>query len=341
MQHLQAGSLFQPSNLAKAIRSTLDPSSGGPSHLFGAAMFFPHTTIARTLAVLGFDFVMVDALHTAMNPENLVQIVQTINLASGGKTVAVVRVPSPNSDLLTYALDAGAAGIIFPFVNTPEEASLCVLKVRYPYAGGERSLAPSALIPGATDMAPPGSSHEKVADENVAIICQIESTTGLENAEAIALTPGVTSLMLGPNDLRVSLGLPSKKVGAYEAPEFMAAVNHLIDISEKHRIPLTTVAFNVSPKTDAWITKFRLLMPSADLFSIIKGQRQDLVNIRELVHDCGYEEREGEQKKKVFVNGTNGVSINGKNGSTFNGTNGVYLNGKNGISLNGTNGISH
>ncbi|KAF8586897.1 HpcH/HpaI aldolase/citrate lyase family protein [Ramaria rubella] len=332
MQHLRASSLFQPSNFAKAIRSTLDPSSGAPTHLYGSALFFPHPMVARSIAVLGFDFVMVDALHTAMNAENLVQIVQTINLASEGRTVAVVRVPSPHSDLLTYALDAGAGGIIFPFVNTAEEAALGVSKVKYPYAGGERSLSPSALIAGATDMAPPGSSHPKVADEHIAIICQIESVMGLENAEAIALTPGVSSLMLGPNDLRVSLNLPLKRAGACDPPEFLAAVDHLIHISEMHCIPLTTVAFNVSPKTDTWLTKFRLLMPAADLFSVVKGHRLDLANMKELVHDCGYEERDENQQNHVSTNGTNGIVHKGMNGISQNGTNGVSQNGVNGFS---------
>jgi 4-hydroxy-2-oxoheptanedioate aldolase len=63
MQHHRATSLFQPSNLAYAMRKTMDPSTP-PSYLFGSIMAFPHTMVARTIAVLGMDYVMVDALHT-------------------------------------------------------------------------------------------------------------------------------------------------------------------------------------------------------------------------------------------------------------------------------------
>lgn len=45
--------------------------------------------------------------QSALDAENLVRIIQTINFCSEGKTVAVVRVPSAHSDLLTHALDAG------------------------------------------------------------------------------------------------------------------------------------------------------------------------------------------------------------------------------------------
>lgn len=48
-------------------------------------------------------------------------------------------------------------------------------KVRYEYSGGERSLAPCALLNGITDIAPPGWSAETIADRNIAVICQIES----------------------------------------------------------------------------------------------------------------------------------------------------------------------
>ncbi|RFU25309.1 hypothetical protein B7463_g11027, partial [Scytalidium lignicola] len=65
---------------------------------------------------------------SAIDAENLVRIIHTINFCSEGKTVAVVRVPGAQSHLLTHALDAGAAGIIFPHIDTAEEAAEAVSK---------------------------------------------------------------------------------------------------------------------------------------------------------------------------------------------------------------------
>lgn len=76
---------------------------------------------------------------------------------------------------LTWTVFTGAAGIIFPHIDTPEDAAIAVSKCRYAYSGGDRSLSPSALIAGVTDIAPPGKSHLHVADENIAVIVQIES----------------------------------------------------------------------------------------------------------------------------------------------------------------------
>lgn len=210
-----------------------------------------------------------------------------------------------------HSCHLGAAGIVFPHIDTPQQARIAVSKTKYAYSGGERSLSPSALIAGASDMAPAGSSHERVADEHVAVICQIESKVGihthlastklansdmhtqlgLENAEAIALTPGVSSLMLGPGDMRVSLGLPSKRTGAFDSPEYLKVVQHLIAVSERHHVPLMTVTFKTSAKTDSWISKFRLLLTSADVISVSNGHRQDLSSTRQILRDCGYDER--------------------------------------------------
>jgi 2-keto-3-deoxy-L-rhamnonate aldolase RhmA len=64
MDDYRAASLFQPSNLNKALEDTMDSSSRGSTHLLGTIVSIPHTISARTLAVLGYAFVMIDAQHT-------------------------------------------------------------------------------------------------------------------------------------------------------------------------------------------------------------------------------------------------------------------------------------
>lgn len=73
----------------------------------------------------------------------------------------------------------GAAGIVFPQIDTPEEAAHAVHKVRYTYGGGMRSISPIALLDGITNMAPEGWTSETIADRNVSVICQIESTVNI------------------------------------------------------------------------------------------------------------------------------------------------------------------
>ncbi|POS85810.1 hypothetical protein EPUL_001061, partial [Erysiphe pulchra] len=221
-------------------------------------------------------------IKSAVDAENLIQLIQTINFTSEGNTVAIVRVPSANSDLLTHALDAGAAGIVFPHIDTPEEAALAVSKCRYACSGGDRSLSPSALIAGITDIAPDNSSHAHIADRNIAVICQIESPLSVQNAEKIASVPGVNILMIGAGDLRLSLGLsPKKNKADPEDPHFLKMVNQVIEVSKKHKIPLMAVAFKVSPESMSWIHNFSLLITSADIYSVVKAHGDELYTLKE------------------------------------------------------------
>ncbi|RHZ61121.1 hypothetical protein CDV55_107092 [Aspergillus turcosus] len=281
MEDYSAASLFQPSNLAKALEDTMDPSSGRPTHLMGTIVSIPHTISARTLAVLGYDFVMIDAQHTPIEAENLVRLIQTVSLSSKGMTVPICRVPSAQSHLLTYALDAGAGGIIFPHVDTPEQAAEAVSKCRYAYSNGDRSLAPAVLVPGITDVAPPGSSHERVADENIAVIIQIESPLALENADAIAAVPGVNALMLGAGDLRVAMRRPPRRIGDPEDPKILDAIDRLVKVSKRHRKPLAVVTCKVSGTAKTWLKDFQLLMLTSDYLSVVKGHKEDLARMRQ------------------------------------------------------------
>ncbi|ROT37637.1 HpcH/HpaI aldolase/citrate lyase family protein [Sodiomyces alkalinus F11] len=319
MQRFQAETLFQPSNLVAAIQEANQvDSDGNRKPLFGSIMAFPHQKVARTVAVLGLDFVMIDALHTAIDAENLYALIQTINFVSQGRTCAVVRVPSAESHLLAYALDAGASGIIFPHVDTAAEAAAAVKKVRYEYSGGERSLSPCALLNGITDMAPPGWSAERIADRNIAVICQIESAVAVENVDEIARIPGVHSLMLGAGDLRVSLGLPSRTPpGTPEDPRFFAAVEKLIAAANAHDKALMTVAFKTNANDAGWLRNFSLVLTSADIVSVVKGHKEDLARTRELLKNA-------RSDKKVVVktraNGHANGMVNGHSKEKLNGS---------------------
>lgn len=64
MDGFRAHSLFQPSDFAAAIGGRRDERDESPAHVFGAVLGIPHTQLARVIAILGFDFIFVDALHT-------------------------------------------------------------------------------------------------------------------------------------------------------------------------------------------------------------------------------------------------------------------------------------
>ena len=82
--------------------------------------------------------------------------------------------------------------------------------------------------------------------------------------------------MLGSGDLRLSLGLPPKKFNQPDHPWFLDAVDHLIQVSPKHRKPLMTVLFKANIEKGAWVRSFSVLLTSVDIVSVQRGHRADL-----------------------------------------------------------------
>ncbi|KAF7125366.1 hypothetical protein CNMCM5793_001544 [Aspergillus hiratsukae] len=285
MEDYRAASLFQPSNLAKALEDTMDPSSGRPTHLMGTVVLIPHTISARTLAVLGYDFVMIDAQHTLVPLSHSTDRISVRGLIYmdpiGGKERPDLSSAVGSVTSTDLSLDAGAGGIIFPHIDTPEQAAEAVSKCRYAYSNGDRSLAPAVLVPGVTDLAPPGSSHERVADQNIAVIIQIESPLALDNADAIAAVPGVNALMLGPGDLRVATRCPPRRAGDPEDPKILDAIAMLVKVSKRHRKPLAMVTCKVSGIPKTWLKDFQLLILTSDYWSALKGHKEDLARMRQ------------------------------------------------------------
>jgi len=152
---------------------------------------------AELAAASGYDYVCVDLQHGLADERTMVSMFQA-TVAAGSTPFARVVWNEPG--LIMRVLDLGAAGVIVPLVNGPEEAARAVRACRYP-PDGMRSYGPSRaeLVLGT------GVPAELAA----AVLCfvMIETAEGLERVEEIAATPGLDGLYIGPSDLSVSLGL--------------------------------------------------------------------------------------------------------------------------------------
>lgn len=148
--------------------------------------------VART----GYDYVAIDMQHGMLGYSGMLAGLTAIDAAGCG--VGIVRVESSAVAPIGRALDAGAAGVIVPLVDTAEQAAAAVLATRYPPLG-VRSYGP---MRSAIRIGPAPS----VSNESVVVLAMIETRLGLENLEAIAATPGLDGLYIGPSDLTLALG---------------------------------------------------------------------------------------------------------------------------------------
>jgi len=143
-----------------------------------------------------WDWFFIDGQHGEFHHEALLHAVRT---ADSVRTPSLVRVPDHSIGSIGPVLDMDCTGIIVPMVNTAEQARQVVDHSKFP-PQGSRSLA------GHRTFDPPGQ-EPKTGTEDGLLILQIETEEGADNVEAIAQTPGVDGIFLGPIDLRMSLGL--------------------------------------------------------------------------------------------------------------------------------------
>jgi 4-hydroxy-2-oxoheptanedioate aldolase len=159
----------------------------------------PSPIIAELVGREGFPAVTLDGQHGLWDTASVVAAIAHVRQ---GGAAAIVRIPVGEFASASRALDFGAEGIIAPMINTPADARAYVAFAKFPPLG-ERSWGPHR----ATTLA--GMPDQKVylreANNLVVTFAMIETRTALDNVEAIAATPGIDALFLGPADLSIAL----------------------------------------------------------------------------------------------------------------------------------------
>ena len=186
----------------------------------GCWINFTDPCVAELLTTSGFDFFIIDAEHAALGIES----VQANIMATKGTPVApMVRVPWNDPVLIKRVLDAGAWGIVYPHVSTPEQAEKLARAMRYPPRGSRSA--------GTGRCVTLGSDYRSTFDDAVLCIPQIEDLEGVDNAEAIASVEGVDVGFLGPGDLALSMGVEQGH------PDHEAALQRLREGCERAGVP--------------------------------------------------------------------------------------------------------
>ncbi|MCF3935239.1 aldolase/citrate lyase family protein [Acuticoccus sp. M5D2P5] len=150
---------------------------------------------AEIMAAQGYDAVSIDIQHGALDYSAMLPMFQAMR-ASG--VVPMARVPWNEAGIIMKVLDAGAYGVICPMVNTPEEAARFVKAMRYPPMG-ERSFGPTRA------NFTQGANIPYEANEEVLAFAMVETAEAMANLDAIAATPGLNGIYVGPADLTFSL----------------------------------------------------------------------------------------------------------------------------------------
>ncbi len=180
--------------------------------------------MAQILDSVDLDFAVYDMEHSGLDIDRVADLLAWTH---GCSFAPFVRVPEDKYHFLARVLDAGALGVMVANVKTAAQAARIVDAVKYP-PQGHRGLGLGHAHNNY--IAPNPVEYLEYANKNTTVICQIESPEGVENAKAIAATPGVDVLWVGHFDLTASMGI----LAQFDHPEFHAALRAVVSAAHKH-----------------------------------------------------------------------------------------------------------
>jgi 4-hydroxy-2-oxoheptanedioate aldolase len=197
----------------------------------GAVISLPCAPAAQVLAQAGFDWLWIDMEHGPINLETAHGMIQA---TQGTETVPVVRVPWNLHWLAKPVLDAGAMGIVFPFIRSKQEAIDAVQSVRYP-PEGIRGFSP-AIAALRWGLSVP--EYVQAANREIMAILLIEHIDAVGRIDEILSVPGVDLAFIGPYDLSGSMGL----LGQVTHPKVEEAIQKVLAAAKKARVPIGILA---------------------------------------------------------------------------------------------------
>ncbi len=179
----------------------------------GVTVTFTDSTVTEALCNV-CDFVWIDMEH---NSYTLETVQAHIMATKGSNTTALVRVRWNDPVLIKPVLDIGADGVIIPMVKTAEEARQAVAACLYP-PDGSRGYGPKRTnnfgLKG-------GKAFCQEANDAMIIIVQIEHINAIKNLDAILAVSGITSFLMGQQDLAGSMG----HMGNPDHPDVVNAID--------------------------------------------------------------------------------------------------------------------
>jgi 4-hydroxy-2-oxoheptanedioate aldolase len=206
------------------VKRTLQ--EGQPS--FGTWLSLGDLFATRVLARLGFEWLTLDIEHSPIDWSQAAMIFGAI--ADAG-CVPLARVPQGSHDYIKRVLDAGAWGIVVPMVDTVEQAERAIRAAKYPPVGN-RSLGGGMHTLNFDTTA--GEYFARANDE-ILVVLQTESPTGVANAEQIYALPGVDAIFVGPVDLRANMRSPDGSEATDD--EFEAMLDRVVAAGRKTGTP--------------------------------------------------------------------------------------------------------
>jgi 2-dehydro-3-deoxyglucarate aldolase len=185
---------------------------------------------AEILGLAGFDWLLLDGEHA---PNDVLSFIPQLMALKDSNSAPVVRPPWNDTVIIKRLLDAGFYNFLIPFIESADDARRAVAATRYPPAGVRGvSIAHRSNRYGTV------ADYQRVINDNIAVMVQIESRNGLQSIDAICAVDGVDGVFIGPSDLAAGFG----HLGNPSHPEVQQAMQQVFASAKAHGKPVGILA---------------------------------------------------------------------------------------------------
>jgi 2-keto-3-deoxy-L-rhamnonate aldolase RhmA len=224
---------------------------------------------AEIAGLAGFDWVLLDHEHGPGGDGTMTSQLQAV---AATPAVGLVRIAANEAPRFKRALDAGAQGIMIPYVETAAQAQAAVDAMRYP----PRGFRGVAKLTRAASFGVGFDDYFAHAHEWLVTLPQIETSEGVKHAAEIAAIDGVDVLFVGPMDLTTSLGIP----GEYEHPRSLEALRVVAAAARDAGKAAGILLLNPAHVAMCRELGYTFVALGSDGGSVVQGLRQNLAALR-------------------------------------------------------------
>jgi len=178
-----------------------------------------------TMADAGWDFLLYDSQHSPVEVKQMLPSIQSI---IGKKALPIIRVSANQPDIICFALDVGAMGVVVPMVNTKEEAEAIVRAAKYAPLGDRSHAGPRGQFGEASDY----RSYLDMVNEEILLIPMIETQQAVDNIDEILSVPGIDVALIGPTDLSIEVNSTMD----FQSPAYEKALDTIAASCKRHGV---------------------------------------------------------------------------------------------------------
>ena len=246
------------------------------TRVYGMSVTAPTAFWPVALANAGLDFVFLDTEHVPEDRMALAWMCQTYHALG---VAPIVRIPRPDPYQACMVIDAGAAGVIAPYVETVEEVLALAGAAKLRPIKGKRL---TDKLEGRAPLEPNLQEYLDKRNEGISLIVNIESVPAIQNLDALLAVEELDAVIIGPHDMTCNLGIPEE----YRNPIFLDAVK---TVTQKTRNAGKGAGIHFWDGLDLEIQWLRdglnMLVHSTDITLVTQALKRELAHLRAALGD--------------------------------------------------------